>query len=83
MTTATIRQKLYDYIRVANDKKVKAIYTMLETEVEENYDHWNDKAFVDELTKRSEDYHQGKIKGITWEEVKSNLSTSSKKSNDL
>lgn len=83
MTTTTIRQKLYDYIRVANDKKVKAIYTMLEAEVEENYDHWNDKAFVDELNKRSEDYQQGKIKGIAWEEVKSKLSTSSKKSNDL
>ncbi|MDI9366249.1 MAG: hypothetical protein QM541_14930 [Flavobacterium sp.] len=79
MTTAIIRQKLYDYIRVANDKKVKAIYTMLEAEVEENFDHWNDKAFVDELTKRSEDYQQGKIKGTAWEEVKMELLTSTKK----
>jgi len=29
MTIAAIRHKLYDYIRVAEDKKVKAIYTML------------------------------------------------------
>jgi len=29
MTIAAIRHKLYDYICVAEDKKVKAIYTML------------------------------------------------------
>jgi len=45
MTTAAIRHKLYDYIRVAEDKKVKAIYTMLAGEIEEDYDYWNDKKF--------------------------------------
>ena len=34
MTTATIRQKLHNYLEVADDKKVRAIYTMMETEVE-------------------------------------------------
>ena len=42
MTTANIRHKLYDYIRMAEDKKVKALYTMLEEEIEEAHDHWND-----------------------------------------
>jgi hypothetical protein len=79
MTTAVIRQKLYDYIRVADDRKVKAIYTMLEGEVEEAFDFWNDKAFVDELSKRSDDYKQGTIKGVAWEEVKIQLLTSTKK----
>lgn len=35
MTASNIRHRLYDYIRVAEDKKVKAIYTMLEDEIEE------------------------------------------------
>lgn len=79
MTTATIRQKLYNYIRVADDRKVKAIYIMLEDEVEEAFDFWNDKAFLDELNKRSDDYKQGTIKGVAWEEVKMELLTSTKK----
>ena len=46
MTTAAIRQKLYDYIRVAEEKKIKAIYTMLEKEIEEEFDCWNDNEFT-------------------------------------
>ena len=30
MTTSLVREKLYDYIRVADDKKIKAIFMMLE-----------------------------------------------------
>lgn len=70
MTTTSIRQKLYDYIRVAEDRKVKAIYTMLEAEIEESYDYWNDKDFVAELDKRSSDYRSGKVKGVPWDEAK-------------
>jgi hypothetical protein len=33
MTTAAIRERLYDYIRVADDKKVVAIYTPLEEQI--------------------------------------------------
>jgi len=78
MTTANIRQKLYDYIRVAEDKKVKAIYTMLEEEIEETYDYWNDKAFVDELNKRSSELKSGKVKGIKWEEARAQILALSK-----
>ena len=35
MTTATIRTKLADYIRIADEKKLKAIYTMVEDEINE------------------------------------------------
>jgi hypothetical protein len=70
MTTAAIRHKLYDYIRVAEDKKVKAIYTMLAGEIEEDYDYWNDKNFVAELEKRSADLISGKTEGVSWEEAK-------------
>ncbi|HEY4288112.1 MAG TPA: hypothetical protein VGN00_13495 [Puia sp.] len=33
MTTATIRTKLADYIRIADEKKLKAIYVMVEDEI--------------------------------------------------
>lgn len=79
MTTAAIRNKLYDYIRVADDKKIKAIYTMLEGEIEQQYDYWNDKEFVAELTKRSADLKSGKVKGISWEDAKAQMTGVAKK----
>jgi hypothetical protein len=73
MTTTNIRHKLYDYIRVAENKKVKAIYTMLEEEIEEVYDHWGDKNFIAELEKRSADFKSGKIKGVKWEDARARI----------
>lgn len=71
MTTSIIRQKLYDYIRDAEDSKVKDIYTMLIDDAEgEDYDRWNDEEFVAEMVKRSEDLKSGKVKGVSWDEVK-------------
>lgn len=34
MTTVTIRKKLLDYIKIADDKKLKAIYTLVEDDME-------------------------------------------------
>lgn len=79
MTTAAIRHKLYDYIRVAEDKKVKAIYTMLAGEIEEDYDHWNDKKFVAELEKRSADLRGSKVEGVSWEEARAAILCSIKR----
>lgn len=69
MRTAEIRQKLFEYIRVADDKKVKAIYTMVENEIQEDEDIWTDE-FLDELNKRTAEFESGKVKGYSWEEVK-------------
>lgn len=69
MSTTEIRQKLFDYIRMADDRKVKAIYTIIEKEIQET-DIWTDK-FLQELNKRTADFESGKIKGFTWKEVKS------------
>lgn len=33
MTTVAIRQKLSDYLEVADDKKIKAMYALLEYEI--------------------------------------------------
>ena len=67
MTISAIRQQLYDYIRVAEDRKVKAIYTMLEDEIAELYDHWNDEKFTNKLEERSDEYKSGKVKGVRWD----------------
>jgi len=77
MSTIEIRQKLFDYIRVADDKKVKAIYTMIEAEIEQETDIWTDE-FVEELNRRYSDLESGKVKGSTWEEVKAGLKQLSK-----
>jgi len=73
MNTSTIKQKLYEYIRVADDKKVKAIYTLIEGEMNELYEWWNDKNLIIELECRSADLKSGKDKGIPWEIVKKDL----------
>jgi hypothetical protein len=70
MNTATIRKKLSEYIKVADDKKVKAIYTIVEREINEMNQWWNDRELVDELNNRSADLKSGKDKGIGWEELK-------------
>lgn len=35
MNSTAIRQKLHNYLEVANDKKIKAIYTTVEDAIEE------------------------------------------------
>lgn len=54
---------------MADGRKVKAIYTMIEAEIQGASDIWTDE-FLDELNKRSADLESGKVKGYTWEEVK-------------
>lgn len=73
MTTAAVREKLYDYIRVADDKKVKAIYMMLEDEITEELEWWKDKVFVKELDKRYKAWISGKEKSYTQAEVDASI----------
>jgi recombinational DNA repair protein RecR len=73
MNTATIRQKLYDYIKIADDKKVKAIYTIIESDLSEMTNWWNDEKLIEELDKRSTNLKSGKDQGVTWEELKREL----------
>ena len=73
MDTSTIRQKLYEDIRVADDKKVKALYTIIESDLNELYEWWNDKDLMAELDQRSADLKSGKDMGQSWEGVKNQL----------
>ncbi len=76
MNTSTIRQKLYEYIKVADDKKVKAIYTIVEDNINELHEWWNDKKIIDELDSRSADLKSGKDKGIAWGKLKKGIKRS-------
>ncbi|MEO6977363.1 MAG: hypothetical protein ABI113_03260 [Mucilaginibacter sp.] len=69
MTTETIRERLHEYIRFAGDKKVEAIYTMVEDEIVEELDLWEDEAFLSELNIRLENFETGKTKGVPLDEV--------------
>jgi hypothetical protein len=74
MTTAAIRERLYDYIREADDKKVKAIYTLLEDQiVVEKYDWSKDADFVAELDERVRRYEAGIDMGYTWDELEASI----------
>jgi len=79
MDTTTIRQKLHHYIETAQDKKVKAIYAIVEDEIEETYDHWNDEEFVAELQKREKAYLDGTGKTLTLSESVKKARTAIKK----
>jgi hypothetical protein len=79
MTTTAVREKLYDYIRVADDKKLKAIYMMLEDEITEELEWWKDKAFVKELDNRYRAWSSGKEKGYTLAEVDASIEQLKKK----
>lgn len=79
MNTATIREKLYDYIRVADEKKVKAIYTMLEDEITEEVAWWKDNAFTAELDKRYAAWEDGSEVAYTMSDIELSIEQLRKK----
>lgn len=60
-----IRHKLYDFIRVADDKKLAALYQLLEDDILQTQAWWEDKTFTKELDKRFDAMEKGTDKGIT------------------
>ncbi len=65
----TIRQKLSNYIKVADEEKIKAIYTMVSDEINTKENEW-DESFVKELNRRSKSFINGTAQTYTWEETK-------------
>lgn len=69
MSTSAIRQKLHSYLDVADDKKVKALYTMMEEDIEKSAVEYTDD-FKKELDRRYAGYKNGKSKPVTAAESK-------------
>src|SRR5689334_7792538 len=71
---SSVRRQLYEYIRFADEKKVKAIFTIVEDEINEKRDVW-DKAFSDEMEQRAKEHEEGKVSSKKWETVKVKAAT--------
>ncbi len=72
MKTTEFKQKLHDYIEMADEKKIKAIYAIVEDDIEETYNYWENKNFVAELDRRTKEYENGKAKVYSLDELESN-----------
>jgi predicted RecB family endonuclease len=57
MTTIALREKLHKFIDSIEEKKVKAIYTLFENEIEQEMEYSDE--FKAELDKRMEYYKNG------------------------
>ncbi len=79
MDAASIRNRLYSYIRVADDKKLKAIYTILEGEMEEAAAWWEDKEFVKGLDKTYKAMEDGTDKGHSLADLDASIEKLQKK----
>jgi len=80
MTVAAIRERLHDYIKVADDKEIEAIYAIFEDQiVKEPYDWSQDEAFVAELDERVRRYEVGIDRGYSWEELEASIAEMKKK----
>lgn len=73
MYATSVRNKLYDYIRLASDKKVYAIYNLLEDEIVEMNECWKDKRFLEELDDRFDALETGEDKGVTLQEMETSI----------
>lgn len=73
MTITAIREKLQEYIKTADDKKIKAIFTLVENDIDEKYNWWEDDEFLDDLDERGRRYEAGIDKGYTFEEAKAEI----------
>jgi hypothetical protein len=67
MRTAQIRQQLHDYIDLAEDKKLKAIFTLIENDITDDYQLSISQK--EELDKRLSDHENGIGRTFTWEET--------------
>lgn len=68
MPTA-IRKKLAAWVQVADEQKIKAIYTMVADDIRAAENDW-DADFEKELKNRSKEIADGSAKTYTWDETK-------------
>ena len=64
MDTLTIKQKLYDYIDDADEKKLASMLISMIEDTSERYDWSYDEDLIAELDRRSADLKSGKVKAV-------------------
>ncbi len=72
MNTATIRQQLHNYLEVADDKKINALYTIIEKEIQEKEFEYPEN-LKNELDKRYAAYKNGSAKMVTASQSKKRI----------
>lgn len=72
MTATTLRQSLHNYLEIADSKKIKAIYTILQEEIEENSLEYT-LTLKKELDNRYANYKSGKTEMLTAKESKNRV----------
>ncbi len=72
MTTIAKKQKLHQYIDLANKGDIDVLLSYIEKAMEPDvpYNKWDDAEFVAEMDRRVKALEDGTDKGFTWEEVK-------------
>ena len=70
MRVAAIREKLKTYVDDVDDKKVKALYALLENDIEEGSSFKFTKEQLDILDKEHALHLSGKTRSYSWEEAK-------------
>jgi hypothetical protein len=73
MTTTAIRKKLITYLADADDKKVKAIYTIFENEINQGEEFKLTDDHIKILDDRRAKRLSGKSKTYSWQEVHNNI----------
>ncbi len=78
MTLAVVKERLHDYIEQADEKKVQAIYTLIEKEIDENNPVYN-KETISYFEQLREKFIDSKHPGFTIEESMENIKRRLKK----
>ena len=72
MNTTVIRQQLHNFLELANDKKIKAIYTILENDIRQNDVDYSDE-LKSTLDERQTAYKNGSAKVIPAKESRERI----------
>jgi hypothetical protein len=72
MSTAEIRQKLHNYLESADDKVIKAMFTIMEKDIENNALVYTSK-LKSELSKRQKDYLDNNVRLVNQEDSKKRI----------
>ncbi|MDB5199647.1 MAG: hypothetical protein JWO92_1610 [Chitinophagaceae bacterium] len=70
MTTTLIRKKLISYLENADEKKVKAVYTIFEEEINEENSFKLSEEHIKILDSERQKHLSRKSKSYTWEDAK-------------
>jgi hypothetical protein len=78
MTIGTVKERLHDYIEQADEKKVQAIYTLIENEIGDAKPVYDDEtvAYFEQLREK---FIKSKHPGYTVEESMANIKSRLKK----